>query len=157
MKPETPAGSNPGKELAMRIKGYTPYVYGGSLHEGVAYRYQTQFNENSKSPASSSAFPEAFHNSVMAREAPKELLERICALVLRDPQEEEATASRIDKFTELLAERFGRIVKVEARGEGRLARIVSALYIGDFASAYLGLLYGHDPSSNDSIDKLKSL
>ena len=64
---------------------------------------------------------------------------------------------KIDRFTELVAERFGGVVEVEAMGEGRLARMISALYIGDFASAYLGMLYGQDPSTTDSIDALKTL
>lgn len=157
MDPETPTDSNPGKALAENILGYTPYVYGGSLHRGVAYRYSTQFNENSKTPASHGFFPEAFHNRVMAREAPPELLEKVCAVIIRDPLEEEAMAARIDRFTELVAEGFGRVLSVEARGEGRLARIISALYIGDFASAYLGILNGKDPSTMESIDALKRL
>ncbi len=157
MGPETPTKSNPGKALAESVRGYTPYVYGSSLHEGVAYRYSTQFNENSKSPASAGFFPEAFHNSVMAREALPELLEKACAVIIRDPLEEEAVSVKIDRFSELVAERFGAVVRVEARGEGRLARMISALYIGDFASAYLGMLYGRDPSTTDSIDAMKRL
>ena len=157
MGPETPTDSNPGKALAESVRGYTPYVYGSSLHEGVAYRYSTQFNENSKSPASAGFFPEAFHNSVMAREAPPELLEKACAVIIRDPLEEEAVSVKIDRFAELLAERFGAVVRVDALGEGRLARMISALYVGDFASAYLGMLYGRDPSTTDSIDALKRL
>jgi len=157
MGPETPTKSNPGKALAESVRGYTPYVYGSSLHEGVAYRYSTQFNENSKSPASYGFFPEAFHNSVMAREALPELLEKGCAVIIRDPLEEAAVSVKIDRFSELLADRFGGVVEVEARGKGRLARMISALYIGDFASAYLGMLYGRDPSTTDSIDALKRL
>jgi glucose/mannose-6-phosphate isomerase len=157
MGPESPTDSNPGKALAESIMGYTPYVYGSSLHEGVAYRYSTQFNENSKCPASAGFFPEAFHNRVMAREALPELLDKVCAVIIRDPLEEKAEAAKIDRFTELVAERFGAVVRVDARGEGRLARMISALYIGDFASAYLGMLYGRDPSTTDSIDALKTL
>jgi len=157
MDPRTPLDSNPGKDLAEGIMGYTPYVYGSSLHEGVAYRYSTQFNENSKSPAYSSFFPEAFHNSIMAREAPPGLLKNACAVIINDPHEEEALAAKIDKFTKLLEERFGKVVKIEARGEGRLARMISALYIGDFASAYLGILYGKDPSTTESISTLKKI
>lgn len=155
MSPKTPTDSNPGKVLAESLMGFTPFIYGAGLFEGVAYRYGTQFNENSKSPSSSSFFPEAFHNSVMAREASPSLLEKACAVIIRDPLEEEAVAKRINRFTELIAEGFGRVVEVEATGTGRLARIVSALYIGDFASAYLGILYGHDPSSTHSIEALK--
>ena len=157
MSPDKPTASNPGKSLAESIMGYIPYFYGSSLLDGVAYRYSTQFNENSKSPSSASSFPEAFHNRVMAREASPELLERICAVIVRDPLEEEEMSAKIDRFTELMSERFGRVVEVEAIGEGKLARMISALYIGDFASVYLGMLYGRDPNTTDSIDALKAL
>ncbi len=157
MSPDKPTDSNPGKSLAESIIGYIPHFYGSCLLEGVAYRYSTQFNENSKSPASASSFPEAFHNRVMAREAPPELLEKMCAVIVRDPFEEGGLSAKIDGFTELVAESFGRVVKVEAIGEGRLARMISALYIGDFASVYLGMLYGKDPNTTDSINALKSL
>jgi glucose/mannose-6-phosphate isomerase len=157
MGPEILTDSNFGKALAEKIKDYIPYVYGSSLYEGVAYRYSTQLNENSKSPASALFFPEAFHNSISAREAPPELLEQVCALIIRDRLEEGTMAAKIDRFIELIAERFGKVVEIEARGEGRLARMISAMCIGDFASVYLGMLYGHDPSSNDSIDALKEL
>jgi len=157
MSPDKPTASNPGKSLAESIMGCVPCFYGSRLLEGVAYRYSTQFNENSKSPASASSFPEAFHNRVMAREAPPELLERICAVIVRDPSEGEAASAKIDRFVELLSERYGRVVEVEAVGEGRLARMISALYIGDFASVYLGMLYGKDPNTTDSIDALKAL
>jgi hypothetical protein len=46
---------------------------------------------------------------------------------------------------------------VETKGEGRLARMLSALYIGDYASVYLGILYGHDPSSIESLKLLKNM
>ena len=155
--PEAPTDSNPGKALAYKIRGYIPFVYGSSLYEGVAYRCNTQLNENSKSPASFGVFPEAFHNSVMAREGPLELLERVCAVIVRDPLDEGVTSAKIDMFIELIEERFGRVAEIEVKGEGRLARMISAMYIGDFTSAYLGMLYGHDPSTNDSIDELKKL
>jgi hypothetical protein len=33
--------------------------------------------------------------------------------------------------------------------------MLSALYVGDYVSAYLGVLYGKDPSTVASIDVLK--
>jgi glucose/mannose-6-phosphate isomerase len=56
----------------------------------------------------------------------------------------------------LLSEKFGRLVEVQAVGKSLLTRMMSALLIGDFASAYLGVLYGIDPSTTDSIEALKS-
>jgi len=153
--PGSPIASNPAKRLADAVKGYIPLVYGSSIHEGVAYRYSTQFNENGKSPAGAGFFPEAFHNAVMAAEAEPELLGRLCAVLIHDPAESAETAAKIGRFREIVGRRFGRVVDVHARGRCRLARILSALYIGDFASAYLGILYGRDPSTTGSIDVLK--
>jgi glucose/mannose-6-phosphate isomerase len=152
MSPATPSASNPGKRLAESIQGYIPFIYGPEDLAAVAYRYSTQFNENSKSPAAHSFFPEAFHNNVMSTEASRELLSRCCAVVIRSPSND---SKKTERFTELLAKSYGRVVKVEVTGEGRLSRILSVLYIGDFASAYLGILYGQDPGSTKSIEYLK--
>ncbi len=152
---ESPIALNPAKRLADRVKGYIPLVYGSSIHEAVAYRYSTQFNENGKSPAGAGFFPEAFHNAVMAAEAEPGLLKSLCAVLIHDPLESEEAAAKIGRFREIVCHGFGRVVDVHARGKGRLARILSALYIGDFASAYLGILYGRDPSATESIDELK--
>jgi glucose/mannose-6-phosphate isomerase len=147
---------NPGKELAQNLFGYIPIVYGNRLMRSVAYRYSTQFNENSKIPAGHGFFPEAFHNHIMAREATNEILNRTCVLIIRDPKEKEKMKEKINKFSTLMAEKLEKVIEVKAIGETRLSRIMSALYIGDYASAYLGLLYDHDPGSTESINFLKS-
>ena len=152
---ESLTDANPAKELANSIFGYIPFVYGGPLYESVVYRYTTQLNENSKTPAGTNFFPEAFHNAVMAREAQKNLLERMCIIIINDPVQNPLLSEKTTRFTELVAESFGCVIEVESTGEGRLARMLSALYIGDYASAYLGLLYGHDPSATESIEYLK--
>jgi glucose/mannose-6-phosphate isomerase len=155
LQPGALVKDNPSKRLALEVRDYIPLIYGSSIHEAVAYRYNTQFNENGKSPAGTSFFPEAFHNSVMAGEGRRELLRHLCALIIRDPLEKPQMAAKIDKFIRILETRFAKVVEVESRGEGRLARILSAMYIGDYTSIYLGLLYGKDPSTTDSIDTLK--
>lgn len=145
---------NPAKKLAEEIKGYTPIFYGSRLLRSVAYRYRTQINENSKSPASSSFIPEALHNAVMAREADKVLLDRLCAVLIRDPLDD-LNRDKEDRFQDLLEERYGKTISINASGKNRLERILSSVYLGDYASIYLGLLYGKDPSSTESISILK--
>jgi glucose/mannose-6-phosphate isomerase len=155
MMAEIPYDSNLAKQIASQLKGYIPFIYGSSIHEGVSYRWNTQINENSKMPAGSSNFPEAFHNAVMATEADAELLKGVCAILLIDPYEQRETATKTQLFRDIMARRFGRLIQVHTYGKDRLSRIMSALYIGDFVSAYLGLLNGKDPSSIDSINELK--
>jgi glucose/mannose-6-phosphate isomerase len=141
-----PPNRNIAKMLARELKGYIPFVYGSHLLKGVAYRYSTQFNENSKTPAYAGHFPEAFHNAVMISEA---------VLFLRDSTEN--NRKKIDGFKKLLETRNVRIYEVKARGEGKLARILSTLYLGDYVSTYLGLLYQVDPSSVNSITAIKQI
>ena len=155
MRPEAPLRSNPAKKLAEDIKGYIPIVYGSRIHDAVAYRWNTQLNENGKSPAASSFIPEAFHNATVASEGDPTVLRRLCAIFLTDPAEGEHLAAKTRRFMDLLRPGFGKILEVQARGEGRLARMLSALYVGDYVSAYLGVLYGKDPSTVESIDRLK--
>jgi glucose/mannose-6-phosphate isomerase len=148
--------NNLGKQLALKIFSYMPMIYGNRMLSSVVYRYSTQFNENSKVPAGYGFFPEAFHNSVMACESTNILLKNLCAIIIRDPKENKEMSKKITKFSNLLAESFGRVIEVKAIGKGRLCRMLSALYIGDYTSVYLGLLYGLDPSSTKSINILKS-
>jgi len=156
LRKEIPLKDNPAKHLAEAIHGLVPFIYGSKLFETVAYRFSTQFNENSKSPAATNFFPEAFHNSIMAAEGEEKLIKNICGVFILDPLEKEPLKSKIKKFRNILEGNLGRIIEVEARGKGELARMMSAVTIGDFASAYLGILYGEDPSTMDSITRLKN-
>ena len=155
MRPEMPTWSNPAKKLAEDLKNYIPIVYGSHIHEAVAYRWNTQLNENGKSPAASSFIPEAFHNATVTSEGDPEVLKHLCAVFITDPMEVKHLAAKTRRFMDLLKPGFGKILEVQARGEGRLARMLSALYVGDYVSAYLGILYGKDPSTVESIDCLK--
>ena len=153
--PETPTASNPAKRLALGLRGLVPFVYGPRLFGAVAYRIRTQLNENSKVPAGSGFFPEAFHNAVMGCEGPEEIRRRVCALVIRDPEGPPEMERKIEGFKRLLESGGIRVLEIRALGRGKLARMLSALYVGDYAVTYLGMLYGLDPSSTDSIAALK--
>ena len=148
---------NLAKQIALRLQGKIPLVYGSSLLEGVAYRVGTQLNENSKTPSGSGSFPEIFHNVVIGSEWKSETLRSLAILLLRDSGDEVGVKEKIERFKGLFAPKIGDIIELEARGSGKLSRILSLVYIGDYISAYLGLLYGHDPSLNLSIDKLKQV
>lgn len=157
LAPETPTRLNMAKEIALSLKGTIPFIYGPRIFEGIAYRFRTQLNENSKVPASSGSFPEGFHNAVMIREGVEELRRPLSLVLIRDPEGERRLERKTDAFKGLLDRKVGRIVEITASGRGKLSRILSVLYICDYASVYLGLLYGLDPSSTDSIKALKEL
>jgi glucose/mannose-6-phosphate isomerase len=144
-------------KIAHDLKDHIPFIYGSRLFRGVAYRYSTQFNENSKIAAYAGYFPEAFHNAVMICEAPSEILDKICVLLLRDSIENTRIKNKVDGFKELLELRRIKTIEITARGKGKLARIMSTIYTGDYVSTYLGLLYGVDPSSVNAITAIKQI
>ncbi len=95
-------------ELAERLEGSVPVIYGADLTTPVAVRWKTQINENAKLPAFASALPEADHNEIVgwggARESGR--LERRLPRGPR-PAPAGATALRADREADR-ARRRGR-------------------------------------------------
>ena len=155
LSPSIPTELNMAKKIALSLKGKIPFIYGCRLLKSVAYRIKTQLNENAKIVSGSGFFPEAFHNVVVSSEGPADLLEHVSYIFLIDTKESQTVLRKIEFFKQLFQPNLCDIIEIEAKGEGRLARMFSTLYIGDYASTYLSLSYGFDPSSTESIEKLK--
>jgi glucose/mannose-6-phosphate isomerase len=154
MVPEVTAEVNPAKRLAATLLNKIPFIYGPRLLESASYRFSTQLMENGKALAAGGTYPEAFHNAVVASEAPADVLNSMALLVIHGSGDLGRTGKKIQKFRELF--RGVRVKHVlEAKGVGKLARILSVIYTGDFTSTYLAFLNGHDPGSNKAIDELK--
>ncbi|MFC1804143.1 SIS domain-containing protein, partial [Thermoproteota archaeon] len=115
-----------------------------------------QFNENSKSTAATNFYPEAFHNSIMATEGAIELLEKACVIIINDPKGNKRLNKKIKASKEIMQEKFAKVITIEPKGESNLTRMISVLIQGDYASTYLAILYGVDPSTTESIQILKS-
>jgi glucose/mannose-6-phosphate isomerase len=154
---EVTAEKNPAKVLAFELLNKIPFIYGSEFFEGVAYRFGTQMNENGKVPASSGVFPEIYHNAVMGSEGPDDMLNPLGILIIRDLEETSQETRKYGGFKAMFQGRVGKMVEVKSRGKGRLARMLSVLYIGDYVSVYTGILNGKDPSSMDAIETLKRL
>lgn len=154
MAPEVAAEVNPAKRLAATLLNKIPFIYGSRLLESASYRFRTQLMENGKVPAAGGTYPEAFHNAVVASDAPADVLNSMALLIIHGSGDLGRTGEKIQKFRELFLG-VGVQYVLEARGTGKLARILSVIYTGDFVSTYLAFLYGHDPGSNGAIDELK--
>lgn len=131
-------------------------IYGSSgTTETVAMRWKGQINENSKAMAYFNVFPELNHNEIVGTEEPSQKLKDLELVFLRDPADHPRVKARLEITRDLIGERVGAITEVSARGVSRLARTYSLIYVGDYTSVYLALLYGIDPSPVKLIDALK--
>jgi glucose/mannose-6-phosphate isomerase len=147
-------------QLAKRLYGKTPLMYcGDGLLHSAAYRWKCQFNENAKSMAFANNFPELGHNEIMGWECPERLRSDFFLVMLRDVDDHPRVQRGMEAAYRMLEPLAGGAILVESEGdrgrEGRLARLLSVILLGDFTSIYLAVEYGKDPTPIESIDRIK--
>jgi len=147
--------SNQAKKLALELVETTPITYGFRQYQSIAHRLKTQFNENSKVPSKHDVFPELNHNETVGWEAPETLTKNYSILLIRDPDEPPEIRRRIETTNSLAFHKAKKVLEIHARGEKKLAKMFSVLRIGDFASVYLAILQGIDPTPVKIIDEVK--
>jgi glucose/mannose-6-phosphate isomerase len=154
---ETGSDKNPAKKLAIQISDNLPIVYGQEgILAAVAYRLKCEINENSKTPCWCSEFPELNHNETVGWERLKDITGKFIILILREENENRRIKARIDITSGLIKDNVSAIVDIPAEGKSKLAKALSAMYLGDITSVYLALLYGTDPSPVKKIESLKA-
>jgi glucose/mannose-6-phosphate isomerase len=150
-----PLEDNKAKKLASDVADAIPIFYGFRQYSAVARRLKCQFNENSKVPSKFDVFPELNHNEVVGWEAPNRLTKIFSAVFIRDPAEPPEIRQRIETTKQIIAPKVSKVLEIQAEGRHRLARMLTAMYIGDFASLYLAVLRGVDPAPTKTIAHLK--
>jgi glucose/mannose-6-phosphate isomerase len=152
---KSPQVSNPAKRLAEKLHGHLPVVYGAGIAATVARRWKTQLNENAKAWAFSEVFPELNHNAVVGYSFPPEVAGEIRVVMLRAASLHRRVGLRYEVTAELLEKAGVNYEYVDSRGKSNLAQMMSLVMIGDFASYYLGILNGIDPTPIPTVGYLK--
>jgi glucose/mannose-6-phosphate isomerase len=153
--PEKPLSDNPAKTLAASVKGTVPIVYGFGFYRGVAQRFKTQFNENSKNPAKWEVFSELNHNDTVGWEGSDEFSKLLSVIFIREADEPDEIRRRIEATKELMSDKNIRLFDVWSAGNRRLSKMLSVVSMGDFVSIYLAVLRGVDPTPVQTISVLK--
>jgi glucose/mannose-6-phosphate isomerase len=151
-----PTGSNPAFALAEKINGKIPVIYSGSDKlDTVNIRWRGQIQENAKYLAFGNLLPEMNHNEINGWSHPKGLVGEFLPIFLRDRDDHERIAARIDITKRIIAKSTGAMQEVRSQGDSLLARLFSLIYLGDWVSYYLAVLNGTDPSPVPVIENLK--
>jgi glucose/mannose-6-phosphate isomerase len=163
-RPTSESFVNPGKSLALDLMGTLPVIWGSSpLAAVAAKRFAAQLNENAKYPGIPGELPEANHNQVVAFEgpfAPGTALEASSGfpqrlVLLADQAEHPQVARRRAASAELATERGVRVTELQMTGEHPLQRFASVVPLIDYATVYLGIASGVDPTPIEIIQELK--
>jgi glucose/mannose-6-phosphate isomerase len=143
-------------QLAERVEGSIPVIYGADLTVPVAVRWKTQINENAKLPAFAGQLPEADHNEIAGWEGARDEAP-LSAIFLGDRDQHPRVRQRIDLTANLVESDATAVVRLETEGESRTERLLWAVMLGDLLSLQLAARRGSDPAPIERIDRLKDL
>jgi glucose/mannose-6-phosphate isomerase len=143
------------KRLAAGLRGTVPVIHGAGPTAAVARRWHTQLNENAKTAAFWSDLPEAAHNEICGWERGRQAAP-MSAVFLEDPDQHPRVGRRIELMAAEVERAGAPAVRVKARGDSRLERVLSHALLGDLVSVYLAVLDGIDPTPVEAIQRLKS-
>lgn len=128
-----------------------PVIYGTHPLGSLAYRWKTQFNENSKILSYSGEFPELNHNDTMALEKTYRK-DEFYFFVLTHKFTDNNTMNRIGITSELSNIRFSEI---KGEGDSLLSNLFTIIHKGDYISYFLATLRKTDPKDVSIIEDLK--
>jgi len=140
--------------LAEALVGTVPVVHGAGLTAPVARRWKTQLNENAKVAAFASELPEANHNEIEGWAWGRERAP-LSAVFLASPDLHPRVHRRLELAQAALGERGVPTLRVEARGDTGVARVLSLVMLGDLATVRLAERMGVEATPVDSIDAFK--
>jgi glucose/mannose-6-phosphate isomerase len=155
IKEDVLLSNNPAKQLAQRLYGHLPVIYGAGILSEVAHRWKTQLNENSKAWAFYEVFPELNHNAVVGYQFPLELANKVMVVLLRSTSLQRRLQLRYQLTCQLLDQTKVGYQVVDGDGTSPLSQMMSLVLFGDYTSYYLAILCKIDPSSVKAIGYLK--
>lgn len=144
---------NPAKQIAEKLVGHPIVVYGGPMLAMVAMKWKIDFNENGKNQAFYNVLSEFNHNEFIGWQNPRNTTLRV--VELQSSLDNDRIKKRFEVSNRLLSGIMPAPVIVEAHGQTKLQQMLWTLLLGDFASAYLAILNGVDPTPVELIEKLK--
>lgn len=153
---EMPLDDNPAKQLARDLHSRWVVIYAGTeLLDTAALRFRNQIEENAKAMASHHTLPEMNHNEILGWQFPKEKIPGTACVFLRDGKDHPRIRLRMEFTKNHISSQGAPVFEIHSRGKSRLARLFTAIHLGDWVSLYLAFLYGIDPTPVAVIECLK--
>jgi glucose/mannose-6-phosphate isomerase len=154
LKKEIPRFEEQGRALSEKLAGKTPVIFGTTRFKSVAMIWKIKINENAKTPAFWNYFPELNHNEMVGYTNPQG---KFIVIMLRDESDFPRVARRFEVTADLLREKGVEVEVIDMPGESVFEKMFGSILIADFASYYLALKYGIDPTPVDMVEALKKM
>lgn len=155
-QPEIPTKDNPAKQLALELIGKSVVVYSGPKLFPAANKFKICLNENAKNIAWVNQYPEFNHNEFIGWSSHP--IDKPYAVVeIRSNLENDRIQKRFLISERLLSGKRPQPEVVVPEGDTLLKQLLWTSNFADFASLYVALLNGLNPTPVDLVEKLKQL
>lgn len=152
---ENPTSRNVAKQIAHKLFGKLVVIYGAPRYRAaVASRWKRQIDANSKGLAFTGAFPDLALSDISGWEFVTNRSGEFGIVLLSDPNDKGEMAKLMAASEEVLSE-FG-VVRVDLRGSTVVEKLLYGVYLGDYVSYYLALLYGVNPMVSENVSQVQS-
>lgn len=152
---DIPTPHNLAKQIALETVGKTPVFYGSPLTAPLAYKWKISWNENGKNVAFWNQYPEFNHNEFLGW-ASHPVEKPFAVYDIRSSFDTARIAQRMELSDRLLSGKRPHAKEIELKGGTLLAQLMWGSILADFASIYVAILNGVDPTPVVLIEKLKT-
>ena len=145
-----------GQRLGEELSGTIPLIYSADDYWPVARIAKIKLNENSKVPAFWNYLPEMNHNELVGFSHTSDHYQIV---MLRDRDSDPRINRRMQVVADILKSQPTPIPTIfhDMLGQDRLTKIFSTLMVMDWASYYLALKLGVDPTPVQMVEDFKQL
>lgn len=151
-----PEVENHAKQLAQHMLGKTLIVYGGDITSPAAWKWKISANENAKNTAWTGVYPEFNHNEFIGWSS-HPIDKPFCVVDLISSYDHQRIQKRFTVSDRLLSGLRPKAIQLQAEGESALEHLLYFVLLGDFATTYLAILNGVNPTPVDLVEKFKKV
>ena len=149
--------NNQALSIALHLKGKIPVIYSSNdLLDTVNLRWRCQINENAKCMAFGNLLSEMNHNEITGWQNNPDILNNFAVISLVDKEDNPRLLKRMKITLEIIKGLSALEIEVNGEGDTKLERIFDLIYLGDWVSFYLAILYKVDPTLIEKINILKN-
>lgn len=155
---EHPASRNIAKQAAEFLYNKMPVVFGTTGYRSViARRWKSQLGANAKRPAFSSIMVDAAAAEISAWELAGGNRDGFAFVLLNDPAERNSESEILNaRAKQILGDSYA-VLELDMKGSTPAEKLLYGMYLADYVSYYLALLYGVDPTPTEFVKAMESL
>ncbi len=140
------------QDLAEMLADKIPIIYTSEKLAAAGYKWKIAFNENAKTHAFFNVYPEMNHNEINAY---VNLNGKFHVIMLSNDDDHKQIRKRM-KITKELYKKMGvDVTELAVKGDSLLAKLFSAIVIGDLVSYFVAIKEKTDPTPVKMVEDLK--